>query len=1010
MKRLSLSLSLSLLLFLLIPLWCGAASKLDIDRTTPYLTATTMATDGTYLYGWENQHIVRYNSSWAKTTGYDTGADGVIRGVYASKREPGKVFWVKSDASALHSLWMSTDYGVTATKVLDLGVDETFGHFADCWLLGHGVIEVVIGGVNYYMLAEYNANTSGDRVEGGKYDKVRIMKSTDGTTWTEVVHFNVGSRTMRHFHCIVQDPYTLDIYIGFGDDTDEQGIIRWTPTTGEWTDNAALSTFDSKTGFTILRGAGPGDQIYGYKPLTFMVTANHLLWTADAATESGVDTGGGVWRAGKDLSSPSRVHSLDDYENHFGWTSLVTTGGKLIYTSQLTASSTDRQIKVVESDDGGTTWEIIGVIGTVAAATEWVEVCEYNNRIIFSGTVGGTTGSPNGAYITAWDGGVYAEEFPVIFHPVFWISTTGSDDNDGHTPTTPFKTLAKPMLDGNYMSGTRYIVAAGSYAEDHFAPVFDAGGAGTGQVVIEGATSNPLDTQIYLKSTDGTGYLLSVNQNNQNFLLKNLTAYSRAAASKVIALSFGVTGSKVYSRNARIGNTAYSIAGCVNHPYFDFKRTWIEGDASTWLIGSYGNNGTVRGESSILKGGNYQYIVDGSTGTTHTFYNVDFIDFAAYGVYLGDTNNTTPTIKNSVFKAGTGATADISNGSFGATFNDAALDYNAYTVGGTLTNVQNSGGTHRVTTDPLFRSTTDFRLKAGSPAINAGMNSVSGSVTLANSRLSLVNGTAFVDFSAAGTLTPYLGGKLTVTDSAGKKAVGYLKSAGTGETLDTETVVNGGFEGVYTGGLAPDWTSSRGTPSEYSAAPQAGSASQQINNPAGNNGFVGPSSLPNGTAGALYKHSVYYKVLSGTAEIRLEDGINHVISKIGLSSATWANVTTYMTLPATRTKVFAYLYAASNASANTNSVVFDSNSMTKVLTPSITGATITSTRGGTTYNWESVEAGFNFNDAAEYTYTISDFLPTTDFAGRTIRGLPDIGAYEFYGSGGQLGMGMIYGF
>lgn len=58
------------------------------------------------------------------------------------------------------------------------------------------------------------------------------------------------------------------------------------------------------------------------------------------------------------------------------------------------------------------------------------------------------------------------------------------------------------------------------------------------------------------------------------------------------------------------------------------------------------------------------------------------------------------------------------------------------------------------------------------------MGTLSGTVTLANSRLSLVAGTAFVDFSATGTLTPYLNGKLTVTDSAGKKAVGYLKAAG----------------------------------------------------------------------------------------------------------------------------------------------------------------------------------------------------------------------------------------
>lgn len=47
----------------------------------------------------------------------------------------------------------------------------------------------------------------------------------------------------------------------------------------------------------------------------------------------------------------------------------------------------------------------------------------------------------------------------------------------------------------------------------------------------------------------------------------------------------------------------------------------------------------------------------------------------------------------------------------------------------------------------------------------------------------------------------------------------------------------------------------------------------------------------------------------------------------------------------------------------------------------------TSTPGGTTYNWASIESGFNYNDAAGYTYTI---VPRGAFGG--------------------LGMGIIYGF
>lgn len=101
----------------------------------------------------------------------------------------------------------------------------------------------------------------------------------------------------------------------------------------------------------------------------------------------------------------------------------------------------------------------------------------------------------------------------------------------------------------------------------------------------------------------------------------------------------------------------------------------------------------------------------------------------------------------------------------------------------------------------------------------------SGTVALVNSRLSLVNGTAFVDFSAAGTLTPYIGGKLTVTDSAGKKAVGYIHhnasddpfvqmtyaaSGSSGITVadnDNIDFGTGNFTLVWKGAL-PDWTPS----------------------------------------------------------------------------------------------------------------------------------------------------------------------------------------------------------
>jgi hypothetical protein len=230
-----------------------------------------------------------------------------------------------------------------------------------------------------------------------------------------------------------------------------------------------------------------------------------------------------------------------------------------------------------------------------------------------------------------------------------------------------------------------------------------------------------------------------------------------------------------------------------------------------------------------------------------------------------------------------------------------------------------------------------------------------GTVTLANSRLSLVNGTAFVDFSAAATLTPYLNGKLTVTDSAGKKAIGYIKVAGTGETLsETELVTNGTFDSDITG-----WT------------PTANGGT--IAWDAGTMKFTEPASLVNmyatqsttTEAGALYKASLEIKATDNNfSAIRL--GTSAATNNIKQSAYSGvATATVYGVAPTTTT-----WFTATYAGGGTKYANQDNASFKKVLTPSATGVTITSTPGGTTYNWASIEAGFNFNDASGYTYML----------------------------------------
>jgi hypothetical protein len=204
-------------------------------------------------------------------------------------------------------------------------------------------------------------------------------------------------------------------------------------------------------------------------------------------------------------------------------------------------------------------------------------------------------------------------------------------------------------------------------------------------------------------------------------------------------------------------------------------------------------------------------------------------------------------------------------------------------------------------------------------------------------KISAVAGTAFVDFSEADVLTDYLGRKLTITDSAGKKLVGYIKAAGTGETLDSELVTGGDFSN------AGDWTCDAGwgvTGGKAIATSVSGKRIYQAYSY---------------TIGILVKYIVVIDSISGGYIYGIIGGA------IGISPITSGTKTEYL---------------CTTASGNTRitgtaaSIQLDSVSIKQVLTPSATGVTIVSTSGGTTYNWASVESGFNYNDASSYTYEI----------------------------------------
>jgi hypothetical protein len=226
-------------------------------------------------------------------------------------------------------------------------------------------------------------------------------------------------------------------------------------------------------------------------------------------------------------------------------------------------------------------------------------------------------------------------------------------------------------------------------------------------------------------------------------------------------------------------------------------------------------------------------------------------------------------------------------------------------------------------------------------------------------KLSMVSGTAFVDFGVASSLTPYFGDKLTITDSAGHHLTGWIKAVGTGETYGGQLLSNATF--TTTAGLNAFGTTIVATTSGCFSA-----HCLQITYTT--NGQVwNPFTVAKGT---LLKSSLYGKV--GTADflamvIQEAGGTYEQIQNFYYNGA-WTNGTIYPTTDLTDTAWW-QTYQMGFSSPMVSYV--DTASVQQVLTPSMTGVTIVSAAGGSTYNWTSEDSGFNRNDSGGYTYSLS---------------------------------------
>ena len=228
-----------------------------------------------------------------------------------------------------------------------------------------------------------------------------------------------------------------------------------------------------------------------------------------------------------------------------------------------------------------------------------------------------------------------------------------------------------------------------------------------------------------------------------------------------------------------------------------------------------------------------------------------------------------------------------------------------------------------------------------------------------------------MDFSTANILTDYVPdrSKLTITDSAGKKLIGYIKAAGTGETLGANVLTNGDMES-FTG-----WTQAYGAFSAETTDKIEGAQSGKftLTNTLGYGYFY---RYPAWSLDCLYAIDGFIKNLTIDTmyiEVGPVAGYNRKqIFPLSVPPSTWTEFSGYYTPPTSSLIFISYANGLSG-----NAWLTDNVTIKQVLTPSTTGVTITSTADGSTFNWATKEAGFNYNDDSGYSYEIeytSDIL------------------------------------
>lgn len=236
-------------------------------------------------------------------------------------------------------------------------------------------------------------------------------------------------------------------------------------------------------------------------------------------------------------------------------------------------------------------------------------------------------------------------------------------------------------------------------------------------------------------------------------------------------------------------------------------------------------------------------------------------------------------------------------------------------------------------------------------------------------KIASVSGGAFITaVSGSIPFDSFRNRKLTINSTADSalKLVGYIKQAGTTETLDTELVVNGNME---TGVTPSSWSASTATLSGVADERTGGTGVKSLG--VARNGNNSPAATQNVTTiiGALYRLDSWLKnidLISIRAALRDASSNVEWGTTAIRSATTWALETARMSAKDIDGRI--RLIGDGTGKADGTKGLFDDVSCKRVLTPDNTGCIIVSSPGGSTQSWFS-NGGIDENSVT-FTLTI----------------------------------------